>query len=233
MTDQEKIQQQEIERLQKKLRSLTEAYSNTTAELERLKNEEKKSGKRGRPALDKKTRARILGLSQQGHTMREIAEKTGTAVGTVHKIIAKASREARKVYLYLDREKPSTIIDTCSVTRKVKIVNFTDDYISRAFGIEERPSWEDFEYFLEDRCMPRTRYGIREELSYMGLDVYDPFQIVEKTKGRVHGDGQSLERMDEAWIQQYDEILKTWKQGPMREHALLELAKNWKVREVE
>lgn len=213
MTEQEKRQQQEIEYLQKKLRSLTEAYHHTAAELKRMKKEEKEGcGKRGRPALDAKTKARILTLCEQGHTMREIAGKTGTALGTVHKVITKAAQEARRVYVYLDREEPATIIDVCSLTHKVSIVNFTDDMLSRAFGIKEKPDWKDFEEFLESRCMPRTRYGIREELSYMGLDVYDPFQIVEETKGRVYGDGQRLERMEPDWIEKYDRIRKEVKE---------------------
>ena len=42
----------------------------------------------------------------------------------------------------------------------------------------------------------------------MGLDSYDPFQIVEITKGRVYGDGQWLARMDQKGIDQIDCILK-------------------------
>ena len=42
----------------------------------------------------------------------------------------------------------------------------------------------------------------------MGLDSYDPFQIVEITKGRVYGDGQWLARMDTKGIDQIDCILK-------------------------
>ncbi len=41
----------------------------------------------------------------------------------------------------------------------------------------------------------------------MGLDSYDPFQIVEITKGRVYGDGQWLARMDQKGIDQVDSIL--------------------------
>ena len=44
--------------------------------------------------------------------------------------------------------------------------------------------------------MPRTRYGIKKELEHMGLDSYDPFQIVEITKGRVYGDGNVIKISD-------------------------------------
>ena len=40
------------------------------------------------------------------------------------------------------------------------------------------------------------------------MDVYDPFQIVRKTKGRVFGDSQSLERMRKDWVWKCDAILK-------------------------
>lgn len=155
--------------------------------------------------------------------MREIARETGISLGSVHKLISEASEESRIVYIYMDRIRPATLIDVCSLTHKVKIVNFTDDYISRAFGIREKPDWDDFMGFLEDRCMPRTRYGLREELNEMGLDVYDPVQIVAKTSGRVYGDGQWLRQMDEAWIQKYDEITKREKDETKRKKKLLEL----------
>ncbi len=206
MTEKETWQQQEIERLQKKLRSLSEAYSDVVGELEQLKKGEKKVQRKGRPPISPQVKNHILALYRQGHTMRNIAGQMGVALSTVHKVIAKAGQESRIVYVYLDRGEPATLIDTYSFTRKVQIVNFTDDMLSRAFGIKETPGWKDWEAFLESRCMPHTRYGIREELKYMGLDAYDPFQIVEKTKGRVYGDGQSLERMREEWTRCYDEI---------------------------
>ena len=209
MTEKERWQGEEIERLQKKLKTLSEAYSHATAELEQLKKEEKLERKKGRPAIPAQTKAQILALCRQGESMRRIADRTGTSLGTVHKVIAKAEQESRIIYVYLDWEEPATLIDAYGFTRRVRIMNFTDDMLSRAFGINETPDWEELEWFLEERCMPRTRYGIREEMRYMGLDVYDPFQIVMKTKGRVYGDGQSLEQMRKDWIKQCDEIWKT------------------------
>lgn len=223
MTEKELEQQQEIERLQKKLRSLSEAYSHTAEELAQMKKEEKKVVRRGRPSLDRRTKARILSLYSQGRTMREIAKETKTALGTVHKVIAEASQESRTIYIYMDRNKVSTLIDTCSLTHKVKIINFTGDYISRAFGINESPDWEAFMNFLEDRCMPRTRYGIREELRHLGLDVYDPVQIVAETSGRVYGDGQWLMIMDKDWNQKYDAAMRTLNSEQDRKEKILEL----------
>lgn len=200
--------QKEIVRLQKKVKSLTEAYNNTARELERIKSEQRKSSKKGRPGIDAKVKSCIIALYQQGNSMRQTAKAAGVSLGMVHKVIDEAAKKSRIVYVYMDREKPSTVIDVCGITRRVKIVNFTDDMVSRAFGIRENPTWEDYETFLEERCMPRSRYGIREELRDLGLDEYDPFMIVEKTQGRVYGDGQWLWKLDEDGRERYDEIMK-------------------------
>ena len=225
MTELEKRQEKEIARLQKKIRDLSEAYEKALEELEALKRQEPRPRSKGRPGVDAKTRARVLSLCRQGLTIRAIGQEVGLAAGTVHKIITEASREARVLYVFMDREMPATIIDACGVTRRVKIVNLTDRMTSRAFGVREKPDWEDYEEFLESRCMPRTRYGIREELRNLGVDSYDPFQIVEKTKGRVYGDGQWLKRMSREWGNQLDAVLEETKDKPAKERrkCLLEL----------
>lgn len=237
MTETEKRQQEEIERLQKKLKALSETHRRTLEELEKWKKENKTVSHKGRPPISAQTKAQILALCGQGQSMRMIADRTGVALSTVHKVIAKAEQESRVVYVYLDRGEPATWIDTYGLTRKVRIVNFTDDMISRAFGINETPDWEDLEEFLESRCMPRTRYGIREEMSYMGLDVYDPFQIVRKTKGRVYGDGQSLERMQKEWVEECDKIRKTsagdGEQVERLHRLLLQNKGKWEVQDEE
>lgn len=207
MTEKEVQMQKEIMRLQKKVKILTEAYNSTAMELEQMKKQQKKNVKMGRPGIDVKLKARIIALYQQGNPMRKVANATGISLGMVHKVLDEAAKKSRIVYVYMDREMPSTIIDVYGVTRKIKVVNLTDDMISRAFGIRKKPTWQDYEEFLESRCMPRTRYGIREELKYIGLDSYDPFAIVEKTQGRVYGDGQWLWKMSEVCVKRYDEIM--------------------------
>lgn len=76
--------------------------------------------------------------------------------------------------------------------QKVAIQNETDDLLHRAFGIKAKPTWEDFEEFLESRCFPRTREGISLILEDLELDFYDPLSIVEKTRGRMAEDAQWL-----------------------------------------
>lgn len=235
MTKKEIQQQEEIERLQKKVKSLSEAYERTVRELEAVKKEKALPGKKGRPPVEQGKKLKVLSLYQKGSSMRAIAEQEGIAASTVHKIISEASKKSRILYVYADKELPATIIDACVLTRKVKIINLTDDMLSRAFGVNEKPNWEDYENFLESRCMPRTRFGIREELRYMGIDSYDPFLIIGETAGRVYGDHQYLTRMEKGWIDQYDKIVKATRDKSERKEKLQafmrESEKEWKLDE--
>ena len=80
----------------------------------------------------------------------------------------------------------------------------TDNLLHRAFGIKAKPTWEDFEEFLESRCFPRTREGISLILEDLELDFYDPLSIIEKTQGRMAEDAQ--------WI-------KIWYMVPEKEQS--------------
>ena len=64
--------------------------------------------------------------------------------------------------------------------------------LHRAFGVRELPTWDDFMEFLEDRCIPRERDGLRYYLEALGLDEYDPLAIVQRTEGRMAEDHQWL-----------------------------------------
>ena len=52
------------------------------------------------------------------------------------------------------------------------------------------PTWDDFTWFLESRCFPKTRDHAKDILKEMGLPFYDPLLIIEKTDGRMAGDEQ-------------------------------------------
>lgn len=96
---------------------------------------------------------------------------------------------------YYDREKLCTVIHWKGFD--VSIENFTDDIYSRAFGRKENVSWEDLKKFLESRCFPRNRTNAKEILTNMGLEEYDPFQIVKKTQGRMAEDDQWLKFVED------------------------------------
>lgn len=93
---------------------------------------------------------------------------------------------------YMNRDELCTVILVDFLNQKILIKNETDELLFRAFGVKERPDWEDFEYFLEDRCVPRTRFGMKEILKDYGLDFYDPLAIIEKTGGHMAEDHQWL-----------------------------------------
>lgn len=89
---------------------------------------------------------------------------------------------------YYNGERLSTRITVDYRTQKVAVVNYTDDLIARAFGVNEDPSFQDYEDFLESRCFPRTRDHLKWVLQDLGLDCYDPLAIVQKTSGRMADD---------------------------------------------
>lgn len=102
---------------------------------------------------------------------------------------------------YLSGNQVCTVIDVDEQNRKVEIHNYTKDLISRAFGVIEHPSFEDYEAFLESRCFPRTRDKMKLTLEHLNLPFYDPFLIIEKTKGRMAASGtkQTIQGMRD-WL---------------------------------
>ena len=72
--------------------------------------------------------------------------------------------------------------------KTVCVENLATDYLKLPFGKNPNPSWADYQHFLEDRCIPKTRAGLREYLETIGVDHYDPLEIIRKTQGRMAGD---------------------------------------------
>ena len=72
--------------------------------------------------------------------------------------------------------------------QQVCLENLVTDYLKFPFGNNQFPSWEDYLHFLEDRCIPRSRVGLREYLEAIGVDSYAPLEIIQKTQGRMAED---------------------------------------------
>ena len=72
--------------------------------------------------------------------------------------------------------------------QKVCLKNLVTDYLKLPFGNNQSPSWEDYLHFLEDRCIPRSRAGLREYLEAIGVDSYAPLEIIQKNQGRMAED---------------------------------------------
>ena len=70
----------------------------------------------------------------------------------------------------------------------IYIKNYTEHPLKRVFGANVNPTWDDFNYFLKDRCVPRTRDHMKMVLNDYGLDFYDPLSIIEKTGGLMAED---------------------------------------------
>jgi len=85
------------------------------------------------------------------------------------------------------------IIHAVLNNKKLKAENHVNDPVKTAFGNNALPTWEDFQIFLEDRCVPRQRAGLREYLEAIGLGEYDPVEIIRKTAGRMSEDNQWLD----------------------------------------
>lgn len=98
-----------------------------------------------------------------------------------------------KRFSYYDGDKLCTKIGADFTEKIVVAENFTDNIVKTAFGMNKMPTWVDFMNFLEERCIPNGRGGLREYLEAIGLERYDPVQILEKTKGKMAEDNQWIE----------------------------------------
>lgn len=68
--------------------------------------------------------------------------------------------------------------------------NHVSNFLHTAFGNNLSPTWNDLQTFLEERCIPRSRAGLREYLEEINVDKYEPLDIIQKTKGRMAEDEQ-------------------------------------------
>lgn len=91
---------------------------------------------------------------------------------------------------YFDRERLCTLIYADFTDQTLQAENHTENLVKTAFGKKELPCWEDFEAFLEERCIPRQRAGLREYLESIGVTEYAPWEIIQKTQGRMAEDQQ-------------------------------------------
>lgn len=90
--------------------------------------------------------------------------------------------------LFFSKDKVATAIDIDFQNEEIRIKNFTNNIFKRAFGINETPTWKEYQEFLEDRCIPRTRYGIKDVLRNLGLQDYDVEEYVKKTHAKTADD---------------------------------------------
>lgn len=68
--------------------------------------------------------------------------------------------------------------------------NYVSNVLKTAFGNNQMPTWEDYLAFLEERCIPKSRAGLRDYLDTIGVENYEPLEIIKKTAGRMAEDQQ-------------------------------------------
>ncbi len=163
----------------------------------------------GRPLKNVRKAGRKAGISQQdvdcmielyhqGKSIRMIAEQLGVSRPTIYRYLGAERRmdtdpDVVMRMKYMHRDTLCSVIDIDFKHKKIYVTNKTDKILLRAFGVVAEPTWDDFLEFLESRCFPRTRAGLKDILRDLDLDSYDPLQIIEKTQGRMAEDHQ--------WIQ--------------------------------
>lgn len=99
--------------------------------------------------------------------------------------------KVRVLCLY-DGDELCSTIHADFTEQTVAVENQAVPLIKTAFGNNPLPTWEDFQRFLAERCVPRQRAGLREYLEALDLEEYDPLSIIEKTGGKMAEDQQWL-----------------------------------------
>ena len=94
---------------------------------------------------------------------------------------------------YYNDDMLCTLICADQTAKDLCVENYTDNLVKTAFGKNLFPSWADLEAFIEERCIPRQRAGLREYLEALGLEEYDSLAIIQKTKGHMAEDDQWME----------------------------------------
>lgn len=130
-------------------------------------------------------------MQAQNISQQKIAEHFGTSRQTISKYLSEPFYD--KYGMRIDFMYKTSVCTTIFVdfwNEKIKITNKTDDILHRAFGVNENPTWDDFNEFLADRCFSQSRGDKKSVLMAIGVDSYDPIQIVEQTKGKTYEDSQ-------------------------------------------
>jgi len=97
-------------------------------------------------------------------------------------------RKYRLRMYYMFKNSICTVIDVDEMNQLVKIYNYTNNLLFRAFGRIEQPTYEEYEAFLRERCFPKERDKMKLILQDLDLPFYDPILIIEKTQGRMAED---------------------------------------------
>lgn len=143
--------------------------------------------------------ADLLGVSKPTIERWETSENviTGPIVLALHLInnsqnvadqLIVPSRTTKLRLKYMYQDTLCTVIDVDEMNQAVRIMNYQKHLMFRAFGINEKPTFQDYQEFIESRCFPRSRDKMKIILKDLDIPFYDPLLIIEKTKGRMAED---------------------------------------------
>lgn len=88
-------------------------------------------------------------------------------------------------YMYFDTVSEHVEVDMVSLTVESKV--YAKDIMLQVFG--KRPKTvENVQFFFRSRCFEETNYGLRDLLKLLGLQQYNPYDIVRITHGKMVND---------------------------------------------
>lgn len=133
-------------------------------------------------------------MRTEGATIPAIARHFGVSRPVISQYLnARPSKDYTMRIDFRLGKKTCTVIYVDFEQEKIAIINRSNDMLHRAFGVNESPTWEDFEFFLEERCFPKSRKYAKQIINGLGLSGgYDPLAIAEATGGRTAEDDMYL-----------------------------------------
>lgn len=102
---------------------------------------------------------------------------------------------------WLRKDRVITHVKANRRTGVVEVENFTDD-LQETFFVKRPHTLSEISKLFEDRCFERTNAGVETLLGLLGLEEYNPYDIVRRTRGRTV--------MDFYWIRFSDDTFKSW-----------------------
>ena len=136
-------------------------------------------------------------ISPQLETIFVIAEKLNCKIQLEDKL--KSKWDGSKIWVYW-KEELTAIVKIQN--NEVRIKKFTDHPMKQFFFSFDKMDIAKLSELLETRCWERERTDIKELLHKIGLDEYDPIEIVKRTFGVSYNDS--------IWFK-FDDNNITWK----------------------
>lgn len=144
-------------------------------------------------ALSQADISKVGDMLRSGATIQEIADHFHISRQSISQYLNQ--RPGGNYTLRIDFKRGAqicTVIYVDFAREQIAIQNRTDDLLSRAFGVVETPTWQDFQDFLRSRCFPESRGYAKQILRGLGVNGYDPLEIAETTGGRTAEDNMYL-----------------------------------------